>query len=127
MKINSSRPSKQRKFLYTAPLHARRKMLSAHLSKELKQQLKKRSVSVRKGDEVEIMRGEHFGKKGKISRVDYKKYKVYVEGVTIKKTDGTERQIALHPSNLKVLNLNLDDARRMKKFGEVKQEEVKNV
>lgn len=127
MKIKSSRPGKQRKFLYTAPLHERRKMLGAHLSKELKQQVKKRSASVRKGDEVEVMRGEHVGKKGKISRVDYKKYKVYVEGVTIKKTDGTERQIALHPSNLKVLNLNLDDARRMKKFGGIKQAEAKNV
>jgi len=120
MKVRSSLPRKQRKFLYTAPLHVRRKMISAHLSKELKQQLKKRSVSVRKGDEVEVMRGEHFGKKGKISRVDYKKYKVYVEGVTIKKSDGTERQVAVHPSNLKVLSMNLEDARRAKKFGEIK-------
>jgi len=120
MKVRSSLPRKQRKFLYTATLHVRRKMISGHLSKELKQQLKKRSVSVRKGDEVEVMRGEHFGKKGKISRVDYKKYKVYVEGVTIKKSDGTERQVAVHPSNLKVLSMNLEDARRAKKFGEIK-------
>lgn len=120
MNPKSSKPRKQRKFLYNAPLHARRKMVSAHLSKELRQQLKKRSVGVRTGDEVEVMRGEHVGMKGKIAKVDYKKYKVYVEGVTIKKTDGTERQVALSPSNLKVLNMNLEDARRAKKFGEVK-------
>lgn len=126
MKIKSSQPRRQRKFLYTAPLHLRRKMLSAHLSKELRQQYKKRSLSVRKGDEVQIMRGEHVGKTGKISRVDLKKYKVYIEGVTIKRTDGTERQIPIHPSNLKIINLNLEDERRAKKLG-ARQREVKDV
>lgn len=126
MKIKSSQPRKQRKFLYIAPLHLRRKMLSAHLSKELRQKYKKRSLSVRKGDEVQIMRGEHVGKTGKISRVDLKKYKVYIEGITIKRTDGTERQIPIHPSNLKIINLNLEDERRAKKLGTTKTE-VKDV
>ena len=31
----SKQPRKQRKFLYNAPLHVRRKIMSAHLSKEL--------------------------------------------------------------------------------------------
>lgn len=112
--IESKKPRKQRKFLYTAPLHVRRKLLSSHLSKELRQKFNRRSMPVRKGDEVEVMRGEHKKKKGKISRVDLRKYKVYVEGVTIKRTDGTERQIAIHPSNLRVISLNLDDKRRVK-------------
>lgn len=114
--IKSKQPRKQRKFLYTAPLHIRRKLLSGHLSKELRQKYKFRSFPVRKGDEVEVMRGEYKKKAGKISRVDYKKYKVYVEGVTIKSTTGTEKQVALHPSNLKITSLNLDDKKRVKAF-----------
>jgi len=112
--IKSKQPRKQRKFLYNAPLHVRRKILSAHLSKELRTKYKRRGFPIRKDDEVEVMRGEHRKKRGKISKVDLKKYKVYVEGITIKRTDGTERQIAFHPSNLKIVNLNLQDKLRVK-------------
>jgi large subunit ribosomal protein L24 len=91
-------------------------MMSAHLSKELKQKYHMRSFPIRKGDEVEVMRGEHWKKRGKITRVDSKKYRVYMEGVTIKKTEGTERQIGIYPSNLKILTLNLEDKKRIKSF-----------
>jgi len=112
--MKSSKPNKQRKFLFTALLHIRRKILSSHLSKELRTKYKRRSFPLRKGDEVEVMKGEHRKKRGKVSKVNLKKYKVYVEGVTIKRTDGTERQIAIHPSNLKIINLNLEDKLRVK-------------
>ncbi|MEM5793892.1 MAG: 50S ribosomal protein L24 [Candidatus Aenigmatarchaeota archaeon] len=110
----SKKPRKQRKFLYEAPLHLRRKMISAHLSKELREKYKTRSLPLRKGDEVEIMRGEFKKRKGKISRVDTKNYRVYIEGITRKRTDGTERQVPIHPSNLRIINLNLEDKRRVK-------------
>ena len=110
----SKKPRKQRKFLYKAPLHMRRKMMAAHLSKELREKYKTRSLPVRKGDEVEIMRGEFKKKRGKVTKVDLKKYKVYVEGITRKRTDGTERLVPIHPSNLKIINLNLEDKRRVK-------------
>ncbi|MEM7825724.1 MAG: 50S ribosomal protein L24 [Candidatus Aenigmatarchaeota archaeon] len=112
--IKSKKPKKQRKFLLTAPLHLRRKMISSHLSKELREKYKTRSLPLRKGDEVEIMRGEFKKKKGKVSRIDTKKYRVYIEGVTRKRTDGTERQVPIHPSNLRIINLNLEDKRRVK-------------
>ncbi|MEM5834368.1 MAG: 50S ribosomal protein L24 [Candidatus Aenigmatarchaeota archaeon] len=114
MKPKSKKPRKQRKFLYKAPLHLRRKMISAHLSKELREKYKTRSLPLRKGDEVEIMRGEFKKRRGKVSRIDTKKYKVYIEGVTRKRTDGTERQVPIHPSNLRIINLNLEDKRRVK-------------
>ncbi|MEM5790611.1 MAG: 50S ribosomal protein L24 [Candidatus Aenigmatarchaeota archaeon] len=112
--IKSKKPRKQRKFLYKAPLHLRRKMISAHLSKELREKYKRRSLSLRRGDEVEVMRGEFKKRKGKILRIDTKKYKVYIEGIMRKKTDGTERIVPFHPSNLKIINLNLEDKRRVK-------------
>jgi large subunit ribosomal protein L24 len=109
----SSKARKQRKFLFTAPLHLRRKFLAAHLSKELREKYKRRSLPVRKGDEVEIMRGEFKGKKGKISRVDLKNYKVYIEGITRRKTTGAEAQVPIYPSNLRIISLNLDDKKRV--------------
>lgn len=112
--MKSSKPSKQRKFLFTAPLHVKRKFLSSHLSKELRQKYKTRSMPLKKGDEVEIMKGEYKKKKGKITKVNLKKFKAYVEGVITKKTTGTDVQVGLHPSNLKIINLNLDDKKRVK-------------
>ncbi len=109
----SKKPRKQRKALYTAPLHKRRKLLSAHLSKELREKYKRRSLPIRRGDEVKILRGEFKGKVGKVSKVDLKKLKVYVEGVTRKRTVGTEVQVPIHPSNLMIINLELSDKRRL--------------
>jgi len=109
----SKKARKQRKFLFTAPLHIRRKMMAAHLSKELREKYKRRSLPLRKGDEVEVMRGEFKGKRGKVSRIDLKKYKVYIEGITRRKTTGTEVQVPIHPSNLRIISLNLDDKKRV--------------
>ena len=110
----SKKPRKQRKFLVEAPLHLRRKMIAAHLSKELREKYKRRSLALRKGDEVEIMRGEFKGKKGKVSRIDTKKYRVYIEGITRKKSTGELVQVPIHPSNLRIVGLNLDDKWRKK-------------
>ncbi|MCD6483348.1 MAG: 50S ribosomal protein L24 [Candidatus Aenigmarchaeota archaeon] len=109
----SKKPRKQRKFVYNADQHLRRKMLSAHLSKELREKYHRRSFPVRKGDEVQIMRGKFKGKKGKVARVDYKKYRIYIEGITIKKADGTERLFPIHPSNTMIVSLDLSDKKRV--------------
>lgn len=127
MKIKSKQPRKQRKFLYNAPLHKRRKMMAAHLSKELREKFKRRSLPIRRGDEIEIMRGKFKGRKGKIARLDTKFYQVFIEGVMIKRTDGTERQAPLHASNLKITNLNLSDKKRIKMLERKTKVEVPKV
>ena len=109
----SKKPRKQRKFLYNAPLHLRRKILSAHLSKELRKQYNRRSFPIRKGDEVKIMRGEFKGKTAKVSKINTKKYKVYLEGIKKKRTVGTEYLVPIHPSNLEITKLNLEDKKRV--------------
>jgi len=109
----------------TAPLHIRRKLMAAHLSKELKKEFKKRSVPVRKGDEVAVMRGKFKKRGGKIARVDLNKYRVYIEGLMIRRTDGTERQVGIHPSNLKITKLNLEDKKRFKTFKPFKAKPTK--
>jgi large subunit ribosomal protein L24 len=110
----SKKPRKQRKLLHTAPLHLRRKFVSAHLSKDLRQAYKRRSLPVRTGDEVQVMRGSHAGKVGKVSKVDLKAHRIYVEGVTDKRTVGTDVQVPLQPSKLRITTLVLEDALRRK-------------
>ncbi len=110
----SAKPRKQRKFLHTAPIHIKRKILSSHLSKELREKYKRRAMPLKKGDEVQIMRGNLKGRTGKIAKVNYKKYRVYIEGVTRKRTVGTDAQVPLHPSKLKIVSLNLVDKKRQK-------------
>ncbi len=125
----SRQPRKQRKFLYNAPLHKRQKLMSATLSRELREKYGIRSLPVRKGDTVEVMRGDFKGHKGKVEKVDLKRYRVYVQGVTIRKADGSERFYPLHPSNLRIIKLNLEDKWRKKiierkqKSKEVEKEE----
>lgn len=112
--MKSKKPSKQRKAFYQAPLHKRHKLLAAHLSKELRVQLKRRSLPVRKGDEVRVMRGKFKGTTGKISEVDLKKLKIYVENIKRKKVSGEEIHIPIHPSNLLIISPVLDDPERKK-------------
>jgi large subunit ribosomal protein L24 len=123
---SSKKPRKQRKYVYNAPLHVRHKFFSAHLSKELREKYKKRSFPVRKGDEVQVMRGKFKKKTGKISRVDTNKIKVYIDGMTRKKVDGSEIQVPIHPSNLKIINLNLEDKKRIKALTRTVKKEEKH-
>ena len=112
--ISSIQPRKQRKFRANAPLHIRRKLMGANLSKELRRKYSKRSFPVRKEDSVKIMRGEFKGKTGKVNVVDYKKLRVTVDGINRTKKDGTKLAVYFHPSNLQIKELNLEDVKRKK-------------
>jgi large subunit ribosomal protein L24 len=105
-------PGKQRKMLFNAPAHIRHKLMAAPLSPELFAQKGIKTLPVRKGDTVRIMRGDHKGFEGKVSRVDLKHYRVYLEGLTREKVDGTAVFVASHPSKVMIKTLNLDDKLR---------------
>ena len=109
----SIQPRKQRKALYTAPLHIRRKIMSANLSKELRADIGKRSLPIRVGDKVQVVRGDFKGHEGKVESVDAKRYKVTVEGVTLSKPDGNAVLLPIHPSNLMIIEADLKDERRI--------------
>ena len=102
-------PRKQRKRLFNAPAHVRHKLMAAPLAPELIKSRGVKSLPVRKGDTVRVMRGDRKGFEGKISRIDLKNYRLYVEGLTREKVDGTTIFISLHPSKVMIKNLNLDD------------------
>ncbi|MBI4148371.1 50S ribosomal protein L24 [Candidatus Woesearchaeota archaeon] len=115
----SIRPSKQRKYTATAPLHIKGHLLAAHLSKELRQKHKRRSIRVRKGDKVNILRGSFKGTSGTVERVDTTHICVYVSGATLTKKDGTKIARPIHPSKLLITQLDTTDKRR---FAESKPE-----
>ncbi len=116
--VRSRSPRKQRKYIANAPLHIRKKFLSVNISKELREKYNTRNVVVRKGDVVRVMRGSFKGVEGKVVRVDIKKIRVYVDAVKRKKTDGSEVLVPIHPSNLQIIELNLEDEKRIKKLRE---------
>ena len=100
---------KQIKLLYTAPSHIRHRKLSATLSSTLRERYHAKSLPIRKGDTVKLMRGEHEEREGKIVRVNQKSYMVFIEGVTKDKEDGTPRLLPIHPSNVMITKINLND------------------
>jgi ribosomal protein uL24 len=74
-----------------------------------------RSMSVRKGDRVMVVRGEGKSKSStKIAKVDRKGRKIYVEGFTYFKSDGTELQRPIDASNVVIINPDWSDMRRRK-------------
>jgi len=112
--ISSKKPRKQRKYRFNAPLHIRKKFLTVNLAKDLREKHKKRSLGVRKKDKVKILRGQFRKKTGLVTKVSVKKCRVYVEGIEQVRKDGTKSLYPLTPSNLQIIELNLDDKRRIK-------------
>ena len=109
---SSKKPGKQRKWQINAPLHKKRGMSASHLTQELMGKYGRRSLPVRKGDSVTVTRGDYKGVSGEVTRVDSSKGKVYLEGLTMKKADGTDVERAIHASNLKITELNIEDRER---------------
>jgi large subunit ribosomal protein L24 len=103
------KPGKQRKRLFNAPAHLRHKLMAAPLSPELISSKGAKTLPVRKGDTVRIVRGDHTGFEGKVSRVDLKRYRIFIEGLTREKVDGTNIFVSVHPSKVMIRNLKLDD------------------
>jgi len=130
--VGSKRPGKQRKYVAKAPLHVRKKLLNVSLSKELRKKYGRRAITVRKGDKIKILVGKFKKKEGKVTGVNYKRLKVYVEGIQIKKLDGSMTNVPMRNSNIQIIELNLDDKKRTEslnnKNGPVaKKEEIKKV
>ncbi|MGV8150995.1 MAG: 50S ribosomal protein L24 [Candidatus Woesearchaeota archaeon] len=111
---SSKKPNKQRKFRFNAPLHIKGNFLNAHLSKELRKKYNMRSLRVRVGDKVRILRGQFKKQEGKVEEVDVRTSKIFVSKVEHVKRDGTKARHPLEPSNVLIVEVNTDDKRRFK-------------
>ncbi len=112
--MKTTKPTKQRKRMYQAPVTARYRRFSAPLSSKLKESHGTSSVPVRKGDTVMIMRGDRKGSEGKVTQISRKNYRIFVEGADREKVDGTKISVPIHPSKVMITRLNLDDKWRKK-------------
>ncbi len=113
--VSSTSPKKQRKYRSNAPLNIKRKMLSSHLSKELRAKYKVRNLVIRRGDSVIITRGKFKGKNGKIDKVYTKQLKVSVDSAKNVTKKGNKVPFKIRASALIITDLNLSDARRLEK------------
>jgi large subunit ribosomal protein L24 len=112
--MKTIKPTKQRKRMYQAPVTERYRRFSAPLSSKLKESQGTSSVQVRKGDTVMIMRGDRKGSEGKVTQIDRKNYRIFVDGANREKVDGTTIPVPIHPSKVMITRLNLDDKWRKK-------------
>jgi len=121
---SSKQPRKQVKFRANAPNHIKKKFMGATLDKELRKKYGMRNIEVRKGDEVKVMRGRFAKKQGKVGDVDVKHTRLQIDGLQRAKKGGEKLITWFHPSNVKIIILNTDDKKRMKrsKKAEVKTE-----
>ena len=129
--VKSMKPTKQHKAHFNAPLHEKRKRISARL------QLDKpdsrfdgvRTVTVRVGDTVRVTRGDlsnggkrHGGKRGAepltgpVIRIDSEKGRLYIEGAKASKADNKEEAVPVHSSNVVVVKLDETDKLRVQQL-----------
>jgi large subunit ribosomal protein L24 len=110
----SKQPRKQRKYLANAPLHLRKKLVGSNLSKDLRAKHKMRNIPVKKGDKVKIMRGKFAKKEGKVLEVKLKTGKIYIEGMQVKKQEGSKVNVPFKASNLQIIEMNMEGKKRIK-------------
>jgi len=108
----SSARRKGRKAHFGAPSSIRRTLMSASLSKELRNKHNVRSLPVRKDDEVMIVRGKYKGRDGKVTQVYRKKWIIHVDRVHRDKTNGSTASVGIHPSNVVITTIKLDKDRK---------------
>ena len=130
---SSKQPRKQVKFRINAPNHIKRTFMGSNLDKKLRVKHNRRTIEVRKGDEVKIMRGKFKGKQGKVGIVEVKNCRIQIDGVQRAGKGSGEKLVTwFHPSKVKIISLDFSDDRRLKKSGiesdsTSKKEDVKKV
>lgn len=124
--MSSKKAGKQRLAQRDAPTHVRRKRMRARLITDDPSLKHVRSVTVRTGDEIEVLRGDfshpnsvkadsrgkriggprgRSGVKGKIASVNTRSGFLFVDGLTQSTADGKEEAVPINPSNVIVTKL----------------------
>ena len=122
--VSSSR-RKNRKAHFGSHSEARRKIMSANLSKELQARHGVRSMPIRKDDEVLIVRGMYKTREGKVTACFRKKFVVNIERITREKSNGAQVPVGIQPSNLVITKLKLDKDRKAKLEAKSKGKQAK--
>ena len=128
--VKSKKPGKQRKEQANAPDRKEEENACSPTTKESDSRLDGvRSVTVRVGDTVRVIRGDfaHGGKRvggkrnanpleGNVINVDSNTGRLFIEGATSTKSDNKEEAVPVHCSNVVVVKLDETDKLRMQKL-----------
>ncbi|CUR51704.1 50S ribosomal protein L24P [Nitrosotalea devaniterrae] len=106
----------RKRMLYTASAHLLSKQLGSHLAKDLKEKYHCKSLRVVEGDSVKVLRGEFKGIEGKVTKVSTEKRGIAIEGIKREKLKGGNVDIYIHPSNVIITSLNLEDKWRQNRL-----------
>ncbi|MFZ0184909.1 MAG: 50S ribosomal protein L24 [Nitrosotalea sp.] len=106
----------RKRMLYTASKHLLSKQLGSHLAKDLKEKHHCKSMRVIEGDSVKVLRGEFKGIEGKVTRVSTERRGIAIEGIKREKLKGGNVDIFIHPSNVVITSLNLEDKWRQNRL-----------
>ncbi|MEM0157494.1 MAG: 50S ribosomal protein L24 [Thermoplasmataceae archaeon] len=98
--------------------------INVSLNSELRKRYGLRSFAVSKGDIVKIKSGSRKGEGGKVIEIDHVSGRISVEGITIAKADGKQKEFYMDASNLMITRLDLSRQERLtriRKIAEMKK------
>ena len=81
--------------------------MSCPLAKDLKEEHKIKSIPVRRGDHIKIMRGYYKTKTGRITHISRHRWSIWSKEISRETYNGKTVGIALHPSNCEITKLNM--------------------
>ncbi|CAM9312575.1 unnamed protein product [Discosporangium mesarthrocarpum] len=86
--------------------------MSAGLSKDLFEKHNVRSLPIRKGDEVMVVRGNFKNREGKVEQCYRRKFVIHIERITREKANGTAVNVGIHPSKVVITKIKMDKDRK---------------
>ncbi|MGP8073272.1 MAG: 50S ribosomal protein L24 [Thermoplasmata archaeon] len=123
MPISPHSPRRQRRAVYNADTFERRLRMTVPLSRELRSRFHRRSVPLRKGDTVRVMKGSFVGREERVAKIDRRGYTVTLDNVTLKSGEEKLKPLPVRTNHLLIVRLNLADAWRRESL-KVREEEV---
>jgi large subunit ribosomal protein L24 len=104
MKVESKKPSKQRKALFNYKNNHRSKLLSTRVADFVREEYGIKALPLRVGDDVRVVKGEFKDFEGEVIEIT-KNLRAKIKEVTFDKADGTEFHPTIHISKLIITKL----------------------
>ena len=122
----ASKRRTQRKLQLSAPSSIKRRLMSCHLSKTLRAQYKIRSLPIKRGDEVKILKGKAKGRNGKVTQVYRKRNVIYVDKVNREKQNGQTVFLPIRPCHciIEKLHENKDRKKTIERRAAIKDKKA---
>ena len=94
----ASKRRTQRRLQLSAPSSIKRRLMSCHLSKTIRETHKLRALPIKRREEVKKLKGKFKGKKGKVVQVYRRRSIIHVDKITREKQNGQSVFWPIRPS-----------------------------